>query len=242
MAKENNKKIFLWSGPRNISTALMYSFAQRSDTFVVDEPLYGHYLSHSSAKPFHPGAEEILSKMETDGKKVVEGMIGPQQKPVAFFKNMSHHLIQLDWQFMTAGANIILTRNPEEMLLSFSKVIGQPGMDDVGYAMQWKLMEYLQTMQLPFVVIDAKKVLLNPEGQLRKLCDFLSLPFKEDMLNWDKGPIPEDGVWAKYWYNNVHLSTGFQRYEKKEMVFPKQLLPLLRECQPIYDRLVKHAL
>ncbi|GEO22886.1 hypothetical protein CQA01_34200 [Cyclobacterium qasimii] len=220
----------------------MYSFAQRNDTVVADEPLYGHYLSHSSAKPFHPGADEILSKMETDGEKVVEGMLGPQQKPVAFFKNMSHHLIQLDWQFMQAGANIILTRNPEEMLLSFSKVIDKPGMEDVGYAMQLKLVEYLQTMNLPFVVLDAKKVLMDPEGQLRKLCDFLGVPFEKRMLSWSKGPIPEDGLWAKFWYKNVHLSTGFQPYEKKEIVFPEHLLPLLGECQPIYERLVKHAL
>jgi len=242
MAAKNNKKIFLWSGPRNISTALMYSFAQRSDTIVVDEPLYGHYLSHSSSKPFHPGADEILTKMETDGEKVIERMLGPQQKPVAFYKNMSHHLIHLDWKFMEAGFNIILTRSPEEMLLSFSKVIDQPGMEDVGYAMQMKLLEFSQTMNLPFVVLNAKKVLLDPEGQLRKLCKVLDIPFKDRMLRWSQGPIPEDGVWAKYWYKNVHRSTGFQPYEEKKIVFPEQLLPLLDECQPIYESLVKHAL
>jgi len=242
MADKNSNRIFLWSGPRNISTALMYSFAQRNDTIVSDEPLYAHYLSHSSAKPFHPGADEILSKMETDGEKVIERMLGPQQKSVSFYKNMSHHLIHLDWKFMEAGSNIILTRSPEEMLLSFSKVIDQPGMEDVGYAMQMKLLEFLQTKNLPFVVLDAKKVLLDPEGQLRKLCEILGIPFNERMLRWSRGPIPEDGVWAKYWYKNVHLSTGFQPYEKKKIVFPDQLLPLLDECQPIYESLVKHAI
>lgn len=242
MADKNNKKIFLWSGPRNISTALMYSFAQRNDTIVADEPLYAHYLSHSSAKPFHPGADEILSNMETDGRKVIEWMLGDQSKPVAFYKNMSHHLIKLDWQFMQAGANIILTRSPEEMLLSFSKVIDQPSMADIGYAMQIELLDYFKTIKLPFVVLDAKMVLQDPEGQLRKLSTVVGIPFMQEMLKWKQGPIPEDGIWAKYWYRNVHLSTGFQPYQKKKDEFPNHLVPLLKECQPIYENLVKHAL
>jgi hypothetical protein len=105
-----------------------------------------------------------------------------------------------------------------------------------------KLVEFLQTKKLPFVVLDAKKVLLDPQGQLRKLCEILGIPFKERMLRWSRGPIPEDGIWAKYWYKNVHLSTSFQPYEKKKIVFPDQLLPLLDECQPIYESLVKHAI
>lgn len=238
----NDKKVFLWSGPRNISTAMMYSFAQRPDTNVVDEPLYAHYLSQSPARPLHPGADEILSSMETNGKKVIEEMMAESSKPVSFYKHMSHHLIGLDWHFMKAGYNVILTRNPEEMLLSFSKVIDKPIMSDVGYAMQLRLLEHFTSLNLPFVVLDAKKVLQEPEKQLRKLCDFLRISFDQKMLHWKKGPIPEDGVWAKYWYKNVHLSTGFQPYNKKEVIISDQLIPLLKECQPIYKKLLNYVL
>jgi hypothetical protein len=242
MSDINSKRLFLWSGPRNISTALMYSFAQRSDTIVTDEPLYAHYLTHSDASPYHPGADEILSEMETDGEKVIEKMLGPQPKPVAFFKNMSHHLVHIDWSFMKSGTNIILTRNPEEMLLSFSKVIASPVMEDVGYAMQMNLFTYFKKKNLPFLVLDAKKVLQDPEGQLRKLTGVLDIPFEEKMLSWKPGSIPEDGVWARYWYDKVHLSSGFEPYREKKAAFPKQLVPLLKECQPIYDKLIKHSL
>lgn len=241
MSDFNDKKVFLWSGPRNISTALMYSFAQRQDTMVVDEPLYAHYLSSSSAKPLHPGAEDILSSMETNGEIVIEGMKKPGEKPVTFYKHMSHHLIGLDWSFMKSGINIILTRDPKEMLLSFSEVIEEPKMSDIGYAIQLKLLEFFTSINLPFVVLDAKKVLQDPKAQLEKLCDFIGIPFDQKMLSWQKGPIPEDGVWAKYWYKNVHLSTGFQPYRQKNIAFPDRLVPLLKECQPIYYRLLQEA-
>jgi len=237
-----DKKVFLWSGPRNISTALMYSFAQRQDTVVVDEPLYAHYLTRSPAKPLHPGADDILSSMEVNGEKVIEGMQKEGKKQVTFFKNMSHHLIGLDWDFMKSGANVILTRDPKDMLMSFSEVIEEPQMSDIGYAIQLELLDYFTSIKLPFVVLDAKKVLKHPEDQLYKLCNFLDIPFDHAMLSWQKGPIPEDGVWAKYWYKNVHLSTGFQPYRQKDITFPERLIPLLKECQPIYEKLLKDAL
>ncbi|SHN34578.1 hypothetical protein SAMN04488057_12333 [Cyclobacterium lianum] len=237
-ALQETKRLFLWSGPRNISTALMYGFASRKDTLVEDEPLYAHYLRLSPAKPLHPGADEILSCMENDGDKVVSHMLGTFEKPVAFFKNMTHHLIGLDWSFMGKGINIILTREPKEMLLSFSKVIEKPAMEDIGYAMQWDLLQYLQEHKFPFLVLDAKKFLQDTEGQLRKLCESCEIPFDPHMLQWEAGPIPEDGVWARYWYQNVHKSTGFQPYQPKEEAFPEYLLPLLADCEPLYRKIL----
>ena len=133
------KRISVWSGPRNISTALMYSFAQRQDTQVFDEPLYGYYLKHSKANAYHPGAEDILNTMETDGRKVVEMMLTTSEKPVLFFKNMTHHILTLDCSFMKGITNVILTRDPKEMLPSFDKVISNPSMDDVGYKLHLDL-------------------------------------------------------------------------------------------------------
>lgn len=236
------KRISLWSGPRNISTALMYSFAQRKDTKVYDEPLYGYYLSHSPAKAYHPGAEEVIQTMENDGRKVVEMMLQNTEKPVLFFKNMTHHLLDLDRSFMKHLVNIILTRDPVEMLPSFAEVIDKPTMDDVGYKMHLELLEQLRGMGLPVIVIDSKTILQDPENQLARLCEAIGIPFDKNMLHWQAGPRPEDGCWAPYWYGNIHRSTGFLPYKPKSTPFPEKLKPLLNECLPYYQQLMEVAL
>jgi hypothetical protein len=236
------KRICLWSGPRNISTTLMYSFAQRSDTKVFDEPLYGYYLSHSEAKFYHPGAKEIIDLMENDGNKVVEMMMSENEKPVLFFKQMTHQLLDLNRNFMEVTINIILTRDPKEMLPSFDKVIHNPSMEDVGYKLHIELLDYFKTNNIQYVVLDSKKVLLNPDGVLKKLCENIGIPFQSSMLSWKKGAIPEDGIWQKYWYSNIHDSTGFIEYKPKTEEFPKHLKPLLEECLPLYKKLQKQAI
>ena len=232
-------RICLWSGPRNISTALMYSFAQRADTQVYDEPLYAWYLSHSKAKEYHPGAEEVLRTMEHDGAKVVEMMMGDYDKPVQFFKHMTHQLLDLDRSFMKDVINVILTRDPKDMLPSFDKVIHDPSMIDVGYAQHIELIDYYDEIGVEPIVLDSRQILENPKAGLIKLCNKIGIAFDPAMLNWETGPIPEDGCWAKYWYANVHQSTGFQKYKPKKEPFPDHLMPLLKECQPFYDRLKK---
>lgn len=237
------KRISLWSGPRNISTTLMYSFAQRKDTQVFDEPLYGYYLKNSHAKKYHPGAEEIINTMETRGEKVVEMMKTHSEKPVLFFKNMTHHLLpSLDRSFLKEMTNVILTRDPLEMLPSYAEVVDTPTMEDVGYKMQLELIEQLQKEKLPVIVLDSKAVLLNPEMQLQKLCDTIGIPFDPVMLRWTPGPRPEDGCWAKYWYTNIHNSSGFIPYQPKSTPFPEKLKPLLEECMPYYEKLLKFAI
>lgn len=236
------KRINLWSGPRNVSTALMYSFAQRSDTRVFDEPLYAHYLRNSEAKSYHPLAREVLDTMENDGVKVVEAMRNNTEKPVLFFKQMTHHLVNIDWDFLPEMINVILTRDPREMLPSYAKEIEHPTMTDVGYARHIELLEYLEANELPIIILDSKSILQNPEGQLKKLCAALAIPFEAAMLSWAEGPIPQDGVWAKHWYGNVHRSTGFKPYKLKTAPFPERLKPLLDECLPLYERLSRLSL
>lgn len=241
--KENNiKRISLWAGPRNISTALMYSFAQRKDAKVFDEPLYAYYLRNSSAKAYHPGAEDILATMENDGNSVVDMMLNANEKPVLFFKNMSHHLLNLDYGFMKNMTNVILTRDPLEMLPSFAKVIENPSLDDVGYKLHVDLIDYFETHHIKYVVLDGKNLLLNPEGVLRQLCEKIDIPFDREMLSWAPSKREEDGIWEKYWYNNVHESSGFGTYQPKSEIFPKYLTPLLMQCQPYYDKLKTLAL
>ncbi|WP_257018496.1 sulfotransferase family protein [Winogradskyella pacifica] len=237
------KRMCLWSGPRNISTALMYAFAQRKDTKVFDEPLYGYYLkNHPEAQKYHPGSQLILDTMENDGDEVVKMMLDNTEKPVLFFKHMTHHLLGLNRDFMRNTINIILTRHPKEMLPSFDKVIENPTLNDVGYALHVELIDYFKTQNIPFVVLDSKKVLLNPERTLQKLCEFAEIPFDTNMLSWQPQQLIEDGIWAKYWYKNVHQSSGFMMYKEKKEAFPRHLKPLLNECLPYYDELITYSI
>lgn len=236
------KRVNLWSGPRNISTALMYSFAQREDTTVVDEPLYAHYLTSTNARHYHPGAGEVIAAQEKDGEKVVREVIfGSYDTPVVFFKQMTHHLADLDWSFMEQCVNLILTRDPRDMLPSYAKKVEQPTIEDVGYAKHLELLEYLQGIGQQPMVIDSKEVLMDPESKLSEICGYLEIPFDKGMLSWEAGPRPEDGAWAKYWYHNVHKSTGFKPYKPKEEPFPEHLRDLLVECEEIYNQLVSHS-
>ena len=235
---EKGVRICLWSGPRNISTALMYSFAQRDDTVVYDEPLYAHYLSKTPAREYHPGAEEVIATMENDGEKVVRDLIlGDQPKPIAFFKHMTHHLIDLDRGFLAKTVNVLLTRDPVDMLPSFATQIENLSLRDVGYKFHTELMGQLRSMGQDPPVLDSKQILLNPRKVLGELCERIGIPFQEAMLSWKAGARTEDGSWAKYWYKSVHQSTGFGEYIQKTGPFPEALKPLLEECKPYYEQL-----
>ncbi len=238
MDKKKVKRIFFWSSPRNISTALMYSFAQRGDTAVTDEPLYGHYLHKTHAKNYHPGADEILHTMETDGDKVIEEMLAKKDKPVQFFKNMTHHLDNLTLDFVDQGYNLILTREPKEMLTSFTKVIPNPSLKDTGYEDQVFLLRHCRRLGIPVQVVDAKEILLSPERKLKEICEFVGISFENTMLSWEPGPIAEDGVWARHWYKNVHNSSGFQPYRPKDEEVRPDLRELLALCEKFYRELM----
>jgi hypothetical protein len=234
-------RINLWSGPRNVSTALMYSFAQRSDTRVVDEPLYAHYLRVSGAP--HPGRDEVLAAQDPDGERVVRDVIlGDSDRPVVFFKQMAHHLVELDRGFLAHTANVILTRDPHEMLPSLRENIPVPTLRDTGYAMQTELLEELRRIGPEPSVLDAREVQTNPRAVLGELCRRIGLRFEEAMLAWKPGARPEDGVWAEHWYRNVHRSRGFEPYRAKTAPFPKELEPLLAECRPHYEALARVAI
>lgn len=234
-------KLSVWSGPRNVSTALMYAFRQRPDTLVLDEPLYGHYLKVTRAD--HPGDDEVLAAMDTDGGRVVrEVLLGPCERPVHFFKNMAHHLTGLDRGFLDAVSNVLLTRDPAEMLPSLARQITAPTLRDTGLFQQAEILDHVLRSGGDPVVLDAREVLLDPRGVLRKACDRLGIPFYEAMLRWPAGPKPEDGIWARHWYPNVHASTGFSAYKPKTDAFPERLLPLLEECRPLYERLNRYAI
>ena len=236
------KNICLWSGPRNVSTALMYSFAERSDTLVVDEPLYGHYLRTTGAN--HPGREEVLAAVNCDGEAVMRTLLHPDYaagKSILFMKQMAHHLVDLNLRFMDRTENVFLIRDPKDMLPSLTVQLPDARLADTGLATQWHLFRNLRQDGNKPLVVDSRELLLAPESVLRKLCAALNVPFDGEMLSWSAGPHKEDGVWAKYWYESVHQSTGFQKYRAKEN-FPESLRGLLDECSPYYDKLYSHAI
>jgi hypothetical protein len=232
----------MWSGPRNVSTALMYAFAQRDDTRVIDEPLYAHYLRVSGAR--HPGRELVLASQETDGRRVIEKVIlGPSDRAILFIKQMAHHMTGLEaesdikFDFLDRVESAFLVRDPREMLPSLAKVVPDPDLSSTGLEWQSKLHKRVVDQGLNPVVLDARELLLNPEVVLEKVCHRLQIAFDSRMLTWPAGPRPEDGVWAPYWYSNVHKSTGFEPYQPKQEPFPEKLEPLLEECRPHYEYL-----
>jgi hypothetical protein len=220
----------------------MYSFVQRKDTIVFDEPLYAYYLSQTKARKYHPGAEDILSSMENNGEEVIKMMMGNHVKPVVFFKNMTHHLLDLNRSFMKDVVHIILTRDPVEMLPSFAKVIANPNTYDVGYESHIELVAYLEKINILPIIVDSKDILLDPEGMLKKICKRIGISFDYNMLHWKKGSRSEDGLWAEFWYDNIHNSTKFMEYRAKTEPFPTDLNPLLNACIPCYNELIKKAI
>lgn len=233
-------RISMWSGPRNVSTAVMYAFRERLDTAVFDEPLYGHYLATSGAK--HPGRDTVLGAMETDGEKVVRDvLLAPCDTPVRFYKNMAHHLRGLDRSFLGELTNLLLIRDPREMLPSLAMQIPEPTLADTGLPEQMEIVGAEVGAGRDPVVIDARRLLVNPAAVLQEACRGLGIAFDAAMLAWDAGPKPEDGVWAPWWYDNVHRSTGFEPYRPKLEPFPERLEPLFDACLPLYEVLLSYA-
>jgi hypothetical protein len=231
----------MWSGPRNISTALMYSFRQRSDTIVIDEPLYGYYLSTTRVR--HPGDQDVLASMEQDGNAVISKvLLAPYSSPVVFFKNMAHHLTGLPDSFLSQMDHILLTRHPNDMLISLAKNLSQPILRDTGLKEQVDLLERIRANGQEPIVLESQEVLKNPQKVLSQVCDKLGIAFEDNMLSWPAGPKPEDGCWAPYWYANVHTSTGFVKPSTQTQNLPKKLEPLLLECLPFYEYLASFAI
>ena len=229
--------INLISSPRNVSTALMYSFAQRPDTKVVDEPFYGYYLETVGAD--HPDKEEIIASMETDFQSVISDIHKLHEKHEhVFLKNMAHHLYDVDTEFMSEFRNIFFVRHPRELITSFAKVIERPTMRDIGVKQQTTLFKKLKTKskELPLVV-DSAQLINDPTRLLTKLCEALDIPFMPEMLTWEVEGIVEDGVWAKHWYANVHNSTGFKPASSKKPILPDHCEELFNDALPYYSEL-----
>ena len=244
MAAADVLRIAMWSGPRNISTALMRAWGNRTDTFVCDEPLYAYYL-RATGLP-HPGAAEVIRRQENDWRKVVALLTGnvPGGRRIFYQKQMAHHLLpEIDRSWLSQVSNCFLIREPREMLTSLIKITPHPTAADTGLPQQVEIFDLVrrQTGDVP-PVLDAKDVLEDPPRLLRRLCERLGVEFREEMLHWPPGLRETDGVWAPHWYKEVESSTTFRPYRPKSDPLPPELEALYAECREYYDQLDAHRL
>lgn len=237
-------RIAMWSGPRNISTAMLRSFGNRPDTFVTDEPLYGHYLRQTGLE--HPGSDEVIAAQPDTWQTVAEWLCGPvpNNRIVWYQKHMSHHLLpEIKQEWLSVLKNCFLIRDPREVLASYTQVRDTVTVEDIGLQQQVALFDrLLEETRTPPPVLDAKDILSDPAKLLRALCDALGLMFTDAMLSWPPGPRETDGVWSKYWYNSVTGSTGFVAYKAKQVVLTPELEDIAGMCAPYYRRLHDHRL
>lgn len=228
----------MWSGPRNISTAMMRAWENRPDTVVVDEPLYAAYLAATGLD--HPGRDAVLASQPTDWRVAVAGLLAPTDAAVHYTKHMTHHLLPgtgLDW--VADFRHVLLVRDPGEVVASYVRSRESCEPEDIGLLQQARLAGVLPD-DTP--VIDAGDFLRDPEAHLRWLCDWLGIDFTDAMLTWPPGPRDSDGVWAPYWYDAVLASTGFEPYRPREVDLSPHDAAVAEACRPAYERLRERRL
>ncbi len=236
----------MWSGPRNLSTALMRSWGSRSDTAVVDEPLYAAYLAATGLE--HPGRDAVLRSQPTDWRTVSATLSGPvpDGRAVWYQKHMAHHLLPdvgREWLDAPSFRHAFLIRDPAAMIVSLDRVTPDPTLADTGLPQQVELFERVrQRGGATPPVVDCDDVLRSPESVLRMLCSALGVDFDPAMLAWAPGPRATDGVWAEHWYESVWASTGFDPPRTSSPDVPARLAPVLDAALPLYDSLFSHRL
>ncbi len=232
-------RLAMWSGPRNISTAMMRAWENRPDTAVWDEPLYAHYLTATGID--HPGRDTIIAAGDPDWRRVVARLTGPlpDGKAIFYQKHMTHHLLpQIDREWLLELNHCFLIRDPREVLLSYSKARQSVTLEDIGLPQQLAIFEYVASVApTPPPVIDAADFLASPRAYLQALCDWLGIAFDTGMLSWPAGPRASDGVWASHWYASVWRSTGFTPYQPRTERLPRALEPLAAAAEPYYATL-----
>jgi len=230
-------RVAAWSGPRNISTALMRAWENRPDTAVVDEPLYAAYLARTGLD--HPGRDEVLASQPTDLTEALAALAAPwHDRPVQYEKHMAQHLLEgddLDWTLELR--NVLLVREPREVVASYvrSREACEPG--DIGLLQQERLLDHWTRHGTTPPVIDAGDFLRDPEAHLRWWCDWLGLDFTHRMLSWPAGPRDSDGAWAPHWYAAVHRSTGFEPWRPRTVELSPHDAAVAEVCRPAYERL-----
>ena len=237
-------RVAMWSGPRNLSTALMRSWGSRADTAVADEPLYAVYLAATGRE--HPSRDAVLRAQPADWRRVAADLSGsvPGGRAVWYQKHMAHHLrphVGREWLDAPEFRHAFLIRDPAAVIVSLDRVTPDPTLDDTGLPQQVELFERVRQRggAVP-PVVDSADVLRDPERVLRALCSALGVAFDPAMLAWAPGPRDTDGVWAEHWYASVWASTGFGPPRDETPDVPARLAPVLDAALPLYQRLAAH--
>ncbi len=235
-------RLAVWSGPRNISTAMMRAWENRPDTTVIDEPLYAHYLDVTGIA--HPMAERIMRTQSTDWKTVAKALTDePAASNIQYQKHISTHLLPemtLDWCLQLT--NCMLIRQPERMVASYAKKRADINARDFGYAEQLQLFEYLCANGQQPLVIDTDRLLQNPQAQLSTWCERLGIEFVPEMLSWPSGRRDTDGIWGAHWYDAVEKSTGFIPYQPMTNPLSEPLQQIADDCGNAYNTLLEYAI
>jgi len=236
-------RLAVWSGPRNISTALMRSWEHRPDCAVRDEPFYAAYLHRTGLD--HPGREEVVAAGETDPDAVVAQLLGPPPGGAAVFysKQMSHHLPPgMDLGWTAALRNVLLIREPREVVASYVRSREACAPEELGLLQQQRLAAYWADRRLDVPVLDSADFLADPQAHLRWLCRWLGIGFTPAMLRWPPGPRDSDGVWAPHWYAAVWASTGFEPRRPREVMLGAYDAAVAKACRPAYEALRERRL
>jgi len=236
-------RIAMWSGPRNLSTAMMYAFGARADFAVVDEPFYAVYLARTGLN--HPMREDIIASQPTDPRDVIASLLGPVPGGKAHFyqKHMTQHMIAgIPRGWIGQVTNVFLIRHPARVAASFSARYDNPTLSDIGFTQQLELFRQLRADGHTPVVIESADIRRDPEGMLRALCAAIGLDWDPAMLSWPAGGHPDDGVWAPHWYGAVHRSTGFAPPEGDSPTLTEAQARLADAAMPAYRALARHKL
>jgi len=228
----------MWSGPRNLSTAMMYAFGARPDFAVVDEPFYAAYLARTGLD--HPMRDQIIESQPTDPNTVAATLTGPVPggKPHFYQKHMTQHMIPgVPRNWFGQVRHVFLIRHPARVVASFGAKYDNPTLADIGFTQQTEIFDELTAQGIVPLVIDSADIRRDPRGMLARLCAALDLPFDPAMLSWPKGGHPSDGVWAPHWYGAVHASTGFAPAEGPPPTLTGAAGDLVAQALPHYHRL-----
>ncbi len=237
-------RIAMWSGPRNISTAMMRAWENRGDCTVSDEPLYAHYLKATGAD--HPARDEVIAAGETDWRRVVDDLTGPipDGQPIWYQKHMCHHLLpHMDREWIGSLTNVLLIRDPHEVVASYLRTRDTVTPEDIGLPQQQALFHWLRARNgVPPPVLDAGEFLQDPRAHLSALCALLGISFDERMLHWPPGPRASDGIWAPHWYHAVWQSTGFDQPHGRRQPLSPAAVRVVAECRDAYQDLHAHRM
>jgi hypothetical protein len=234
------RRLAVWSGPRNLSTALMRSFSSRPDCVVSDEPFYAAYLAATGLD--HPGREEVLASQPQDWRTVATAVSrgpAPIDRPVWYQKHMAQHMrMEMLGTWLDRLEHAMLVRHPARVIASYLKVFPRMTLAETGLPWQVRLLEHLEaTRGARPVVIDAADLRHSPAATLRRLCAGLGIAWNPAMLSWSAGPHPQDGVWARHWYESTWRSTGFEPVAAAEPPLPEPDVPFLADAVALYERL-----